>query len=143
MFNSTEDPTQIRFGTFNQDLFLEGHDVLLMKTRSIHSWEVKFDSASFYTDKVWKGWHALIDPGYPFIAMPKDAFKTFQNDLKKAYPDEAITCSDSEWCYFLSKCDRIIEKMPDLAFTFPTDHENIKTATYSIPAKSFLFNDVD
>jgi len=86
MFNSTEDPTQIRFGAFNKDLFLAGHDLLLLETRSQHSWEVKFDSAGFNTDKIWKGWHALIDPGYPFIAMPKQAFTAFKNDLLAAYP---------------------------------------------------------
>lgn len=117
--------------------------MLMMLTRSIHTWEVKFTSASFYTDKVWKGWHALIDPGYPYIAMPKQAFTTFKNDLLKAYPDEVVTCSDEEWCYFISTCDKVIESMPDLAFTFPTEHKDIKSATYNIPAKSFLFNDVD
>jgi len=142
-FNSTEDPTQIRFGAINQDLFLDGHDILLMQTRSIHSWEVKFDSASFKTEELWKGWHALIDPGFPFIAMPKQAFETFQNDLKTAYPDEPVTCSGSEWCYFLTPCSKIIDKMPDLAFTFPTEHKDLKAVTYKIPAKSFLISDVD
>lgn len=126
MFNTTEDPTQIRFGAFNQDLFQDGHDLLLMETRSKHSWEVKFDSAGFFSEEVWKGWHALIDPGYPFIALPKNAFEAFKQDLLKAYPDEPVTCSDDEWCYFMTPCSKIIGDMPDLKFTFPTDHGELK-----------------
>jgi|Transcript_29969 hypothetical protein len=141
MFNSTEDPSQIRFGGFNKDLFMEGHDMLHVETRAKSSWEIKFNSAGFYTEEVWKGWHALIDPGYPFIALPKQAFEMFKNDLKKAYPDAPVTCSDDEWCYFVSKCSKIIDGMPDLQFTFPTTTG--ESATYRVPAASFLFDDRD
>jgi hypothetical protein len=143
MFNSTEDPSQIRFGGFNKDLFNEGHDIIMMETRAKSSWEVKFDSAGFYSEEVWKGWHALIDPGYPFIALPKQAFEMFKNDLMKAYPDEPVTCSDDEWCYFISPCSKIVDNMPDLQFTFPVKHADAASVTYRIPAKSFLFDDRD
>ena len=143
MFNSTQDPSQIRFGGFNEELFDTGHETIMMKTRAKSSWEVKFDSAGFYSETVWKGWHALIDPGYPFIALPKQAFEMFKNDLMKAYPDEPVTCSDDEWCYFVSPCSKIVDSMPDLQFTFPVEHESMSTATFRIPAKSFLFDDKD
>ena len=67
-----------------------------METRSKHTWEVKFDSAGFASQEVWKGWHAVMDPGYPFMALPKMAFDMFKNDLMKAYPESPLTCSDSE-----------------------------------------------
>ena len=67
----------------------------------------------------------------------------FKKDLFKAYPDDPVTCSDDEWCYFIGHCDKIIEKMPDLTFTFPVKHDRASSATYRIPAKSFLFNDRD
>ena len=140
MFNTTEDPTQIRFGAFNKDLFMEGHELLLTETRSKHSWEIKFNSAGFFSEETWKGWHALIDPGYPFIALPKQAFEAFKRDLMSAYPDEPVTCADEEWCYFMRPCSKISKKMPDLKFTFPTHKDSV---TYRIPSKSFLFSDVD
>ena len=64
----------MRFGNFNHELFKAGHEAIMMESRAKSSWEVKFDNAGFYSQTVWKGWHALIDPGYPFIALPKQAF---------------------------------------------------------------------
>ena len=60
-----------------------------------------------------------------------------------AYPDEPVTCSDDEWCYFLTHCDKIFDRMADLTFTFPTDHDDLKAVTFRIPPKSFLFSDKD
>ena len=104
-----------------------------METRSKNTWEVKFDSAGFASEEVWKGWHALIDPGYPFIALPKQAFESFKKDLLGAYPDEPVTCSDDEWCYFMTPCEQIIESMPDMTFTFPTESGDKKAVTYRVP----------
>ena len=52
------------------------------------SWEVKFDSAGFHSDTIFKDLHALVDPGYPFIGMPNNHFVHFKNDLTKAYPSD-------------------------------------------------------
>jgi len=143
MFNTTSDPSQVRFGGINEALFKEGHEVLSMKTSSKQSWEVKFDSAGFRTSKIWNGHHALIEPGYPFIALPKEAFDIFKSDLLAAYPDEPVTCSDDEWCYFLTHCDKLVKSMPSLQFTFPTEHQELGFVTFKVPPESFLFNDKD
>ena len=70
MFNSTEDPSQIRFGGFNEELFKQGDKLFMIDTPSKSTWEIKFDSAGFHTKELWNKWHALIDPGYPYIALP-------------------------------------------------------------------------
>ena len=53
---------------------MQGHELLSLTTRSTNSWEVRFDSAGFHESDIWNGQHALIDPGYPFIALPQSAF---------------------------------------------------------------------
>ena len=50
MFNSTQDPSQIRFGGFNEELFEEGHDLMMIQTSSKSSWEIKFNSAGFHSE---------------------------------------------------------------------------------------------
>ena len=73
--------------------------------------------------------------------MPKDAFAAFKNDVVSAYPDEPVTCTDFDWCYFYKPCSQIGEKMPDLKFYFPMEDGTSKK--FSVPAKSFLYSDVD
>ena len=144
--NKTNDWSQIRFGEGNRDFFDDDNKLVYLNTKSKTSWEVKFDSAGFHEDAIWKNQHALIDPGYPFIGMPEKAFDTFKQDLLQAYPDEAVTCSDDEWCYFLTHCDKLKEKMPSLKFTFPVSRSKIQdmdSVTFEIPAESFLFDDTD
>ena len=53
MYNSTEDPSQIRFGGYNEELFKEGHKQAWMKTMSKLSWVVKFSNAGFNKDNIW------------------------------------------------------------------------------------------
>ena len=50
MFNSTQDPSQIRFGGFNEKLFEEGHDLMMIETSSKSSWQIKFNSAGFHSE---------------------------------------------------------------------------------------------
>ena len=47
LYNSTEDPSQIRFGGYNKELFKEGHKQAWLKTESKLSWVVKFSNAGF------------------------------------------------------------------------------------------------
>ena len=142
MFNSTEDPSVMRFGGVNTELFNSGYEMIWMNTTSPDAWTIKFNSAGFIEKDTWKYSVAVIDPGYPFIGLPKDAFEAFKKQVIEEYPDEAVTCDDNEWCYFLNSCDDIASKIPDLKFTFPVTHE-LEAVTFSIPPKSFLYNDVD
>jgi len=107
------------------------------------SWEVKFNDASFHTDRLWNNTHALIDPGYPFIGMPFHEFEKFEADLKVKYPEHAINCTKEDWCIFNHPCSEIEKDMPDLMFSFPDENEITNTVTYKVPSKSFLFNDFD
>jgi hypothetical protein len=70
MWNSTEEPSEIRFGGYNEELFKEGHSHQWMKTIHPNSWVVEFISAGFHTEIHRNATNALINPGYPFIAMP-------------------------------------------------------------------------
>ena len=142
MWNSTEDPSVIRFGDYNEELFKKGHKQMWMNTTSNMTWEVKFDSAGFHSDMIWNNTHALIDPGYPFIGLPEVYFEQFKQDILTAYPDEPITCHKNDWCYFMNACDIIEKKMPDFRFTFPVNHY-FGAVTYRVPPKSFLYHDVD
>jgi len=144
LYNSTEDPSEIRFGGYNEELFKEGHKQVWMNTTGNMTWEVKFDSAGFHHKSLWNNTHALIDPGYPFIGMPFKYFKEFESDLAKVYPDHKINCTTEDWCQFTGvPCGEIEANMPDLHFTFPVEHQIFNTAEYRVPAKSFLFSDFD
>lgn len=50
----TENHSQIRFGEGNQKFFNMDNELVYMKSKSKTSWEVKFDSAGFHTDAIWK-----------------------------------------------------------------------------------------
>ena len=41
MFNSTEDPSQIRFGGYNSDLIKDGHDLIWFNTTNEKVWAVE------------------------------------------------------------------------------------------------------
>lgn len=107
------------------------------------SWEVKFNFAGFHTETLWKEEHALMDPGYPFIGMPFDYFKDFEKDLAVKYPNHSINCAKEDWCQFDVPCDEIRDDMPDLVFSFPVAHHLLDTVSYSVPSKSFLFDNED
>ena len=69
-FNSTSDHSQIRLGEGNKKYFDAEKGLILLKSLNKETFVVKFDSAGFHTDDIWRNQHALIDPGYPYIALP-------------------------------------------------------------------------
>ena len=88
-----------------------------------------------------KTMHAIIDPAYPYIAMPREEFKIFGETLKVAYPDEPVTCNSMDWCYFFAPCDKVAGYLPDLKFRVTnSDGEDIELY---VPPKSFLYPDRD
>ena len=105
MWNSTEDPSEIRFGGYNAELFAAGHDQLWINTTSNSSWTIEMADVSFHGSSLWTDMPALVDPGYPFIAMPKSAFEAFKQDIMTAYPQEPVTCTSMDWCYFFTPCE--------------------------------------
>ena len=120
LYNSTEDPSEMRFGGYNEELFKEGHRQVWLNTTGNMSWEVKFDHAGFNSEHLWNNTHALIDPGYPFIGLPSDYFKKFEAELAVKYPNHEINCTAEDWCQFVGiPCSDIVDDMPDLHFTFP------------------------
>lgn len=142
LYNSTEAPSEMRFGGYNEELFKEGHEqVWLNTTNPTMSWVVKFDYAGFHSESLWEGKHALIDPGYPFIGMPFSYFKDFEADLALKYPEHPINCTREDWCQFDLPCSEVKDDMPDLTFSFPAEHHLLDTVIYKVPAKSFLFDD--
>jgi len=63
--------------------------------------------------------------------------------LKVKYPQHPINCTKEDWCIFNTPCSEIEKDMPDLVFSFPTEHYLLSTVFYKVPPKSFLFNDFD
>ena len=141
MWNSTDDPSMIRFGGYDETSFKKGHRQVWLNTLNSTTWEIQFEKVGFKSDTLVNRTRALINPGFPFIGMPEDAFLAFKDDLSTAYPDEKLTCTDKDWCYFFTPCSTIGERMPDLKFFFPMDDGTSKK--FSVPAKSFLYSDVD
>lgn len=107
MWNSTEEPSEVRFGGYHQDLFGKGHDQVWLNTLNNTSWEVSFASIGFTTKAISHLTRALINPGFPFIGMPIDAFQNFKIELEDAYPEEPVTCTALDWCYFYKPCEAI------------------------------------
>ena len=142
MWNSTEDPSQIRFGGINNDLIRDGHDLIYFNTRNNATWEIDIAHGGLHENLFAnESMPALINPGYPFIAMPYKAFSKFKQGMEAAYPDEAMTCNTDTWCYFFTPCEELADKIPDLHFTVRNrEGENVKLR---IPKKSFLYSDTD
>lgn len=142
MYNSTEDPSSIRFGGYNEELFKVGHKQRWMNTTSNAEWHVNLDSVQFHSENILSSQiPALIDPGYPFISMPETEFESFKTDIMAAYPDEPVTCTSMNWCYFFTPCEKLRDGMPDLKFSFKTNDGEL--TTYSVPPLSFLYSDTD
>ena len=119
MYNSTEDPSQIRFGGYNEKLLRDKHELVWFPTSSSKSWGIEIVSGGLHDDLVGRQsnvTHAIIEPGYPYIAMPKHQFIQFIDDMHAAYPEEPMTCKQNDWCFFYDPCDKVKEHMPDLVF---------------------------
>lgn len=82
MFNSTEDPSQIRFGGYNEELFKEGHSQVWLPTVNNTSWELDVNNVQFHGDSLInatsEGQRAIINPAFPFIGMPHSIFEQFK-----------------------------------------------------------------
>ena len=142
MFNTTEDPSQIRFGGYNEELIRDGHDLVWFNTSNQNAWSIEIFSGGLHIDIFSnKTMHAIVDPAYPYIAMPKHAFAKFAETLKFAYPDEPVTCNGADWCYFFTPCDQVAEFLPDLWFKAKTSDGQF--VDLRVPPKSFLYPDTD
>jgi len=145
MYNSTEDPSQIRFGGYNEDLLREDHEVVWFKTASSKSWGFEIISGglheNLFNTAATNIKHAIIEPGYPYIAMPKLAFVDFVNSMQSAYPEEPMTCSQNDWCFFYNPCEDVKKHIPDLVFEILDS--NGEQRELRVPPSSFLFSDTD
>lgn len=59
---------------------------------------------------------AIINPAYPYIATPVADFEKFKDDLRKAYPEDPVECTEYDWCFFYSKCEHVVDSLPPLRF---------------------------
>ena len=73
--------------------------------------------------------------------MPETEFESFKTDIMAAYPDEPVTCTSMNWCYFFTPCEKLRDGMPDLKFSFKTNDGEL--TTYSVKPLSFLYSDTD
>ena len=143
MRNSTEDPSQFRFGGYNEELFKSGHAQQWIKTVDNESWmieiaKVGFTSFMAYNETI----KALIDPGYPFIALPLDDFNEFKDKLSEIDETHPVECEALDWCFFQKPCVDIIPDMLDMTFTLPTEIANIGD-TYRVPPRTYLYDEYE
>ena len=145
MWGSEEDDSQIRFGGYNEDLVKESHnDMTWIDTVDKETWEIPIVGGGFHGEDVFNMnvQKAIINPGYPFIAMPEASFDQFKEDIMTLYEGEPITCDDRQWCYYTKPCTQIIDEgMPDLRIKLKTGEG--KTHSYAVPPISFLYSDYD
>ena len=98
MRNSTYDSSQFRFGGYNEELFKKGHAQQWINTVSNDSWMIEIARAGLSSFIAYNSTiKALIDPGFPFIAMPLDDFEEFKNAISEDYP---VDCNSTDWCMF-------------------------------------------
>lgn len=141
LYNSTEDPSVMRFGGIDLEKMPEGHVMDWHESVGKDTWELQFSSVDFHNEKLYEHARAVVNPGYPFIGVPKDAWDTFKSNIVGAYPDEPVTCEDMDWCYFVRPCEKIRDNMPPLVFNL--DLGNGQSKEYTVPAKSFMYSDTD
>ena len=142
MWNSTEDPSSIRFGGINEGLIREDHELVWFNTTNSNAWSFEVFSAGIHINLAANStMHVLVDPGYPYIAMPKHAFASYVDALKAEYPDDPLTCTGADWCYFFKPCSSLLGRMPDLIFEAKASDG--KSVMLRVPPESFLFSDVD
>ena len=58
--------------------------------------KVGFTSFLAYNETI----KALIDPGYPFIALPLDDFNEFKDKLSEIDETHPVECEALDWCFF-------------------------------------------
>lgn len=66
------------------------------------------------------------------------------DEVIKAYPEEQVKCDHEQWCYFITPCDKLYDRIPSLKFTFPTTVDGVtKQIKFEVSNRSLLFNDHD
>lgn len=133
-YNATyEDPrpSEVRLGGINQDLFKAGHDLFFIDTLGVDTWEIPLKSLKMSGENLLRatssqgGGSALINPGYPFIAAPIEEFDHFKKDLQLADPDDKLSCSAWDWCFFQNTtCEDVAARLPPLVFEFGTKEKS-------------------
>ena len=139
MKNNTDARSQIRFGGFNEDLFVDKHSLQWIPTTSPSSWKIVVHSINFNGDDVLQeSSTALINPGFPYIAAPFTEFKRFKTDLKYAHATLKCEEESNGLCYFKKTCQSLADRLPPLIFTLGPE---TRKQEYTVPASSFLFTD--
>jgi len=105
------------------------------------TWELQFSTIKFHGEELYQHARAVINPGYPFIGVPADAWDAFKTNVIGAFPEDPVTCEDMAWCYFYQPCDKVQAKMPPIKFNL--DLGNGQSQEYQVPPKSFLYEDHD
>ena len=141
MLNSTDDGSQIRFGGYKEEYFKEREVQIWLETVNVTSWELYVSNVTFQDNDLLVNQRALINPGFPFIGMPKGVFETFKQEVIAYHTDDNLTCKDLDWCYFVKSCDLMSKEMPDLSFTF--EMTNGGKQKFSVPSKSLLYSETN
>jgi len=140
MNNRTDNPSQIRFGGINENLF-EGAELKYLDTKGPGSWKLPLNEIVFGEENILDpsvASEALINPAFPFIAAPIGEFNAFKNQVKALNIDNSLVCNNLDWCYFETKCDNVRDKVPNLQFKLGAGDQ---ATIFSISSDSFLFKE--
>ena len=76
--NDTDRHSQIRFGGFNEALYAKKHTMQWIPTIGSDTWKIEIHEVAFHGDDILgQSTTALINPGFPYIAVPLDEFTLF------------------------------------------------------------------
>lgn len=138
MSNSTDNPSQIRFGAQNENLF-EGDSLHWLDTIAEDSWKVDLSRVDFKDEDILgHTTHALMNPSFPFIAAPYSDFQKFKAILTDlaVVNDYNLTCTALDWCYFKTKCSNVVDKLPDLTLYLGNDAQQAK---FKLSPSNYVF----
>ena len=140
MSNKTDNPSQIRFGSYNSDLF-EGTELHWIDTLNEKTWQFKLAQVDYsQEDILGKPTVALMNPSFPFIAAPFEDFEKFKAIVQNLGVDGdfELKCTTLDWCYFKTKCANIVDKLPDLTFHIGSGAQRAK---FTMTAQNYVFSE--
>ncbi len=140
MRNETDNPSQIRFGAYNENLF-EGKQLHWIDTINDQTWQVKLAQVDYkQEDILGKPTVALMNPSFPFIAAPFEDFEKFKAIVMGLGLENnfELKCTSLDWCYFKTKCSNVIDKLPDLTFHIGSGPQRAK---FTMTADNYVFSE--
>lgn len=139
MDSTSSNPSQIRFGAANTNLFTG--TTHWIDTLTSNSWKINLEQVDFKSANILgKRTVALMNPSFPFIAAPIDHFTIFKNILQQINSIYSLVCTNTDFCFYKTSCDNIVGLLPDLTFHLGYGSQQAK---FKMSAKSYIFSEIN